>query len=119
MTVLTELDRIHELNIPQAHLTGLENCICDACVRGKGRRSRVGKKADPRHLATQPMQRFHVDLIGPVTAFDGKNKNKAATTVGGNLYALVLVEEFSRSIHVQLLKSKDMATDAVIDTIEL
>ena len=118
-SILVEMNRSHQLQIPQSQLNGLKNCVCTGCISGKGRRSRVRKRAAPEHLATETMQRIHLDLIGPFTAYDGKHKIKSATTMGGNLYALLIVEEYSRSVHVELLKTKDEAAERVIAIVEM
>jgi Reverse transcriptase (RNA-dependent DNA polymerase)/Pol polyprotein, beta-barrel domain/GAG-pre-integrase domain len=118
IAILSRMNRLYNLGIPKQRLTALTQCVCDACILAKGRRARIGKTADPKWAATETMDCLHVDLFGPVSSYDGRHKNRVATTLGGNLYGLVMVEAASRTVHVELLKSKDEAADRIIQLIE-
>ena len=118
ISVLTEMNKVHNLGISDSTLKEFANCQCDTCIIAKGRRTKVGNIRALRHHAPRIGYRVHSDLFGPVSAWDGHHKNRILTTVGGKLYGLVIVEEFSRTVFVKLLKFKDDATDELIAVIE-
>ena len=117
-SVLSEMNRAYDLKITQEDLKQLSNCQCDICIRAKGRRTKVGDSR-PEHLhATTILHRIHFDLVGAMSVWDGYHKNRIPTTIGGNLYALVVTDEYSRLTAVKLIKFKDDASGELIDIIE-
>ena len=58
--------------------------LCDACQKGK--QTRVSFKPKNVVSTTQPLQLLHMDLFGP----------SRTMSFGGNYYALVIVDDFSR-----------------------
>ena len=58
--------------------------LCDACQKGK--QTRVSFKPKNVVSTTQPLQLLHMDLFGP----------SRIMSFGGNYYALVIVDDFSR-----------------------
>ena len=58
--------------------------LCDACQKGK--QTRVSFKPKNIVSTTQPLQLLHMDLFGP----------SRTMSFGGNYYALVIVDDFSR-----------------------
>ena len=58
--------------------------LCDACQKGK--QTRVSFKPKNAVSTTQPLQLLHMDLFGP----------SRTMSFGGNYYALVIVDDFSR-----------------------
>ena len=58
--------------------------LCYACQKGK----RVSVSFKPKNIVstTQPLQLLHMDLFGP----------SRAMSFGGNYYALVIVDDYSR-----------------------
>lgn len=69
---------------------------CSSCLAGKQKR-KIFRPSTRR--STAPLELVHMDLMGPV---------KPATK-GGNEYALVMVDDFSRMSWVRLLKRKSDA----------
>ena len=69
--------------------------ICQACLRGK--QTRLPFPQEATHRASKPLELVHSDLCGPMTA----------ESLGGALYMMVIVDDFSRYIWVYFLKSKD------------
>ena len=59
------------------------NRICDACQKGKQTRSSF--KLKDLISSKNPLDILHVNLFGP-----------SRTSFGGNLHALVIVDDFSR-----------------------
>lgn len=76
--------------------------VCHACLAGKQTRMSFPKSAQWR--ADEPLQLVHVDLCGPVTP----------ETAGGNKYFMLLVDDCSRWMSVQFLKTKDQAASAFV-----
>ncbi|KAK8951630.1 hypothetical protein KSP39_PZI004097 [Platanthera zijinensis] len=74
--------------------------LCDGCLVAKQRRLPFPSVAAGR--ATKPLQLVHGDLCGPITP----------ATPGGKQYFFLLVDDHSRFMWVELLRSKDEALDA-------
>jgi transposase InsO family protein len=75
--------------------------LCDSCLAGKQRRLPFPKAA--KHRAAAQLELVHGDLCGPITP----------ATHGGRKYFLLLVDDCSRYMWLQLLTSKGDATDAI------
>ena len=75
--------------------------LCDSCLVGKQRRLLFPKTTKYRMAET--LELVHGDLYGPITP----------TTNGGRRYFLLLVDDCSRYIWLQLLTSKDEAMTAI------
>ncbi|CAO2199473.1 unnamed protein product [Urochloa humidicola] len=75
--------------------------LCDSCLAGKQRRLPFPKAA--RYRAADPLELVHGDLCGPITP----------ATHGGRRYFLLLVDDCSRFMWLQLLSNKSDAADAI------
>ena len=75
--------------------------LCDSCLAGKHRRLSFPKAA--KYRAADALQLVHGDLCGPITP----------ATNGGRWYFLLLVDDCSRYMWLQLLTSKDKAAAAI------
>ena len=75
--------------------------LCDSCLAGKQRRRPFPKTA--RYRAADPLELVHGDLCGPITP----------ATHGGRRYFLLLVDDCSRYMWLQLLTSKSDAAEAI------
>ena len=115
-SVVSAANRLMNLGVPKQQLQSLDNCDCDTCFKAKGRRTKIGSEAPAHYQPTQPMQWLYYDIIGPVSEFDGRHKNRVPT-LGGNLYALVMVEGYTSYVTVRLMKTKDEAPDLLQATI--
>jgi transposase InsO family protein len=71
--------------------------VCDGCTLGKQHRTPFPRKSTFR--AQKGLELFHADLCGQVRP----------PTVGGKLYFLLVVDDHSRYMWVELLKTKDEA----------
>ena len=71
--------------------------LCDSCLAGKQRRLPFPKVA--KYRAMDSLELVHGDLYGPITPH----------TNGGRWYFLLLVDDCSRYMWLQLLTSKDEA----------
>jgi transposase InsO family protein len=69
--------------------------MCDYCLIGKKRRAPFPAQA--KRWAKSALELVHGDLCGPFTS----------TTPSGNKYFLLLVDDMSRYMWLQLLSSKD------------
>ena len=78
------------------HVERIEQ-VCDSCVITKQRRTPFPQPANFR--AVSVLQLVHGDLCGPITP----------TTHGGNKFFLLLVDDFSRYMWIELLKNKSDA----------
>jgi transposase InsO family protein len=84
--------------LPQIKHTGE---LCDSCLAGKQRRLPFPKAT--RYRAADPLELVHGDLCGPITP----------ATHGGRRYFLLLVDDCSRYMWLQLLTSKSDAADVI------
>ena len=75
--------------------------LCDSCLAGKQRRLPFPKAA--KYRAKEALKLVHGDLYGPITP----------ATRGGRWYFLLLVDDCSRYMWLQLLMSKDEAAVAI------
>ena len=75
--------------------------LCDSCLARKQRRLPFPKAA--KYRAKDALELVHGDLCGPITP----------ATNGGRRYFLLLVDDCSRYIWLQLLTSKDEAAEAM------
>ena len=78
------------------------NMICESCQRGKQTKSSFKKK--PEISTNRPLQLLHMDLVGPARV----------KSLGGNLYTLVIVDDFSRFTWTIFLSSKDETFDLFV-----
>ncbi len=77
----------------------IEEYVCEACVMGKSHRA-----SQPTSPATRSTVRgavFFADLCGPMDT----------PSAGGNKYACVFVDDFSRKRFVSFIKTKDQALE--------
>ena len=77
--------------------------LCDRCLVGKQRRLLFPKTA--KYRAVDALELVHGDLCGPIMP----------AINGGRRYFLLLVDDCSRHMWLQLLKSKDEAAEAESD----
>ena len=75
--------------------------LCDSCLAGKQRRLPFPKVA--KYRVKDALELVHGDLSGPITP----------ATNGGRRYFLLLVDDCSRFMWLQLLTSKDEAAAAI------
>ena len=75
--------------------------LCDSCLAGKQRRLPFPKMA--KYHAEDALELIHDDLYGPITP----------ATNGGRRYFLLLVDDCSRYMWLQLLTSKDEVADVI------
>ena len=90
-------------------------------LRVQARASRKPKRAqaDSQYKTEIPLGTLHVDLAGPTTVRNeiGKGRPRCAS-VGGAIYALVVVDEWTHAVFVQLLKKKSEAAEELINLIK-
>ena len=91
---------------------------CTVCVRAKATRTAIHKQADPQYKATRPIQILHADLVGPVTILGLRNKKYRCPTIDGQLYALIITEEYTHTVFVELLRDKSDAANAIITLVK-
>ena len=68
--------------------------VCDACMMGKHQRSAIPKESGNR--AKSPLQLIHIDLSGKMVT----------PAMGGSLYYMLAVDDFSRKMWVYFLREK-------------
>ena len=71
------------------------NKVCDACVKGKHKKSFF--KLKNCVFTSRPLQLLHIDLFGPTRI----------TSLGGKSYGFVIVDDFSRYTWVLFLSYKN------------
>jgi hypothetical protein len=69
---------------------------CELCVLGKMTRASFPSSSTKRK---RPLELLHMDLAGP----------SAEASIDGGRYMLVIVDDYSRYYHIDILKSKDEA----------
>jgi transposase InsO family protein len=79
--------------------------LCEPCVKGKAHRAAFGKIACERTQAQHALARVCADLAGPFQA----------ESLRGEVYLLVLVDEWSRQAFVYPLRSKSNAGAKIMD----
>ena len=78
--------------------------VCVSCVKSK-LTTKSFRSSVPKHLlATKVLQRVHADLHGPVTP----------QSLGGAMYALIIVDEFSERVWSYPLRRKSDAAAAIM-----
>lgn len=75
------------------------NQLCQACLVAKQIRQLFPATANVR--AEEPLELLHIDLCGSITP----------TTMAGNRYFALIVDDFSRWMWVFMIKTKDQALD--------
>nr|KYP35691.1 Retrovirus-related Pol polyprotein from transposon TNT 1-94 [Cajanus cajan]KYP38474.1 Retrovirus-related Pol polyprotein from transposon TNT 1-94 [Cajanus cajan] len=74
--------------------------LCDACQKGK--QTRASFKSKKVMSTSRPLELLHMDLFGP----------SRTKSLGGNTYALVLIDDYSRFTWVAFISHKDNAFKA-------
>jgi len=101
MASLKELDAmVNGMNLKEVLL----HHICERCIKGKHQRTSFPKEGVTR--ASQPLEVVHIDVCGPIRT----------TLHGGARYFLTFINDFSRKIHVYLLKVKGEAFEKFNNT---
>ena len=106
--------RLSHLNFKYLAKIGRENLVrglpkvvdhhdkkCAACQLGKQHKASFPSKIAPS--TSRCLQLLHVDLFGPVTT----------ASIGGNKYTLVVVDDYSRYVWVEMMISKDDCYDII------
>lgn len=118
-SALKALNKQFDLGITSAELTHTANCACEACILAKSKHSKVRHSNSHTKLyrATHPTDAIHLDSWGPITRSVGKGKHNLPS-LGGNLYGLTAVVEYSRFTVMALVKSKDELTIKAIHVLK-
>jgi hypothetical protein len=116
--VIIGMNELYKLGITKEQLRHLDNCVCDDCIKGKGRATRIGQTIPEIHRVHKILGRLHIDLLGWVSVFNGRHMQRTPT-MGGNLYAIHITDEESSYTAPGLLKHKSDATSFTMETIEL
>ena len=116
--IITQMNHQLNLGISKSQLDNLANCTCDSCIYGKGRATGISTEIPEQHKPTRPLQILFMDLIGWISTYDSKrDKMTRVETMGGNLYALNVVDGFSSYGATKVIKYKSDAAEAAIDVV--
>jgi hypothetical protein len=88
-------------------------CDCHACLQAKSKRTQVGKSTSHREQAKATMDCIHGDLLGPFNVTVYGTQKERVKSLGGGLYVLVLVEEYSKAVFVRVLRHKSDAAPEI------
>ena len=89
--------------------------VCGPCALGAQHRRAFGDAVPEQHRATEPLQRVHADLAGPVSFPQRSNEQQQLVSVlGAAKYLLVIVDEWSRRIFVVALHNKAEAAAKIV-----
>ncbi|GKC05077.1 retrovirus-related pol polyprotein from transposon TNT 1-94 [Tanacetum coccineum] len=80
-----------------------KNHSCSACEQGKSRKASLSPKLVPS--TESKLELLHMDLCGPMRV----------ASINGKKYILVIVDDYSRFTWVYFLRTKDEASDMIID----
>ncbi|GJZ61332.1 retrovirus-related pol polyprotein from transposon TNT 1-94 [Tanacetum coccineum] len=80
-----------------------KNHLCSACEQGKSRKASLSPKLVPS--TESKLELLHMDLCGPMRV----------ASINGKKYILVIVDDYSRFTWVYFLRTKDEASDMIID----
>ncbi|KAL8118058.1 hypothetical protein AgCh_015817 [Apium graveolens] len=83
----------------------IKDGLCNACQKGKQIKASFRKKLDS--AIEEPLQLLHMDLFGPVNVLSISRKR----------FCLVIVDDFSKFSWTYFLKSKDEASEIIINHI--
>ena len=108
--------RLSNTKLREAERT--EGGVCTHCVAGKGRRSQISHYGDQNWQAKCIMDRFMADTSGRVSIRNAKGKKIPLYSLGGNLYALHVIDEYSRYAWTFLLQNKSEATEKITSLIK-
>ena len=86
---------VTDLNVNRAEAQRLSRC--ETCIKGKSHRAPFPKSATNR--ATEPLALIHSDLCGPMPT----------ESVGGAVYFITFIDDFSRYCTVYVMETKDEA----------
>ena len=86
---------------------------CDVCTKAKATRQPIRSAHVDKYDPTRSMEIFSADLFGPVS-ISQLGIRISCPSVQGSLYVLVLVEEHSRAVFIELLQFKSQAGAAII-----
>ena len=87
----------HDLLVGLPKLKYVKDKLCDACQKSKQTKSSF----KPKHIVStdRPLQLLHMDLFGP----------SRTKRMGGKLYALMIIDDFSRYTWTLFLANKSDA----------
>ncbi|GKC74276.1 retrovirus-related pol polyprotein from transposon TNT 1-94 [Tanacetum coccineum] len=80
--------------------------LCSTCALGKSKKSSHQPKA--KDTNQEKLYLLHIDLCGPI----------CVVSINGKRYILVIVDDYSRSIWVRFLRTKNEAPEAMIKCIK-
>ncbi|GKE12664.1 retrovirus-related pol polyprotein from transposon TNT 1-94 [Tanacetum coccineum] len=81
--------------------------LCSACAMGKSKKKPHKPKSEDNNQ--EKLYLLHMDLCGPIRV----------TSVNGNKYILIIVDDYSRFTWVKCLRSKDEAPDFIIKFLKM
>ena len=114
--VMHSTSELFKLSLPEMKINSGQ---CIACTQARASRKPKRAQADSQYKTDVPLGTLHVDLAGPTTVRNeiGKGRPRCAS-VGGAIYALVAVDEWTHAVFVQLLKKKSEAAEKLINLIK-
>lgn len=86
----------------------VSNFTCESCIKGKTGRLPSPPAADYTR-ATTPLELLHVDLWGP----------SRVAPRAGNRYFLTIFDDYTRRVHITLLRDKSQALNALKEYITM
>jgi hypothetical protein len=114
--VTRSTSELFKLSLPEVEL---KSGHCVACVQARASRKPKRAQADSQYKTEIPLGTLHVDLAGPTTVRNENSKGRPrCASLGGAIYALVAVDEWTHAVFVQLLEKKSEAADKLINLIK-
>lgn len=120
INIMKLTNEAYKLGFNKEQLYSIENDVCTTCIKGKSKHKPIGRKtAKPWRVASQPMEVWHCDLIGPFSYYDEERKKKKRIfSRAKNRYYLDIIDEWARYTMGMPLRYKSDATKAIITLIK-
>jgi len=116
--VLSAVNEQHRLGRSQADINSTRECV--VCIQAKATRAPKRKEAHIQYAPSDVMDVWVADLAGPMTTVDDDSGGRPrCPTMGGHLYALVVVDGRTRMVFVRLLARKQDAARALKELIRM
>ena len=116
---MTAANRVYNIGL---QTEGIETIVkqCRVCIDAKAKRAPIGGDATaaPSRIATNRMDRWHIDLTGPYSLVE-EGERFRAPALDGSLYSLTIVDERSRFKIITPIKAKSDVAETLIAIIKL
>jgi transposase InsO family protein len=119
--LLEVASKAHGLDLSKDKLQDFQlnsKCKCEVCMLTRVNSMVIGDTTANRiNKAAAILDRWHVDLVGPISFLEKDNSRIRVPSMGGNIYAMIVVDEYSQFVWTIPLQKKSDAADRLIELI--